>query len=368
LIVITLSARRVMLGVRWFRLSKYQMRTDREKHGLRGSVKSVLVETAQFEEQDGQITEKPWFSHTSAFNQDGWLIEQVNRNPDGSEWRAVSDYSDSGKLLATRSFDASDALGREVRYIYDDEGRLVAEQHTTQDGNVCTPIAYDYERGSGKIKIQKLDFSGEANVMVGIEGTNTSVSAGEANRIETRYDDQGEAAEVKVFNTDGALVSRVEIVRDARGSPLEETQYVGQVVPFGTCAAGSCSTEEMAALTEEQKVEFASEIARLFSPGTAMSRQTHRYDEEGRLIESKLTMMGMEASRQSFAYDEAGNKTEEASYNEDGTLGSKAIFTRDYDEHGNWTKELVSTASSWDVEFGQSLPVHVTRRTITYYK
>jgi hypothetical protein len=85
------------------------------------------------------------------------------------------------------------------------------------------------------------------------------------------------------------------------------------------------------------------------------------------LIESKLTMMGMEASRQTFAYDEAGNKSEEVSYNEDGTLGSKAIFARDYDEHGNWTKELVSTVSSWDAEFGLSTPAHVTRRTITYY-
>ena len=85
------------------------------------------------------------------------------------------------------------------------------------------------------------------------------------------------------------------------------------------------------------------------------------------MIESKLTMMGMEAGRQTFAYDEAGNKAEEVSYDEDGKLESKAIFAREYDEHGNWTKELVSTASSWDAEFGLSTPVHMTRRTITYY-
>lgn len=123
----------------------------------------------------------------------------------------------------------------------------------------------------------------------------------------------------------------------------------------------------MAAITEEQKAEFAAEIARLFSPGTAMSKHTHKYDAEGRLIESKLTMMGLEASRQTFAYDEAGNKSEEVSYNEDGTLGSKAILTREYDGHGNWTQELVSTASSWDAEFGLSTPAHVTRRILTYW-
>jgi hypothetical protein len=343
------------------------MRTEREKHGLSGSVESVLVETAQFEEQAGQITEKPWFSHTMTFNQDGWLTQQINRNPDGSEWRTVSDYSDSGKLLATRSYEPSGAIVGDVRYIYDGEERLVAEQHITPDGKVTTPTTYAYDIGGGKIKIQELDFSGNANVMVGIEGTSTFIGAGEVKRVETRYDDWGEAVEVKVLNTAGSLISRVEITRDVRGNPLEETQYVGDVVPFGPCWSGSCSTEEMKSLTEEQKAEFAVEVAQLFSPGTAMSKHTHKYDVEGRLIESKLTMMDMVASRQTFSYDEAGNKSEELSYNEDGALGSKAIITRDYDEHGNWSKELVSTVSSWDAGFGLSTPAHLTRRTITYY-
>lgn len=179
------------------------MRTDREKHGLRGSVRSVHVETAQFEEQDGRVAEKPWFSHTTTFNRDGWLTEQINRNPDGSAWRTVSDYSDSCKLLVTRTYDPSGALSGEVRYIYDDEGRLAAEEHVTQDGKVTTPTTYAYDSGGGKIKIQELDFSAEANVLIGIEGTSTSVSAGEAKRVETRYDGRGEAVEVKVFNNAG---------------------------------------------------------------------------------------------------------------------------------------------------------------------
>ena len=98
-----------------------------------------------------------------------------------------------------------------------------------------------------------------------------------------------------------------------------------------------------------------------------MSKHTHRYDTEGRLIESKLVMMGMEVSRQTFAYDEVGNKSEEVSYNANETSGTKAIFTREYDQHGKWTMELVSNASSWDTEFGLSTPAHVTRRRITYW-
>ena len=78
-------------------------------------------------------------------------------------------------------------------------------------------------------------------------------------------------------------------------------------------------------------------------------------------------MMGMEVSRQTFAYDEAGNKSEEVSYNANETSGARAIFTREYDKHGNWTMELVSSASSWDAEFGLSTPAQVTSRLITYW-
>ena len=66
------------------------MKTDREQHSLRGPVRSVGIETAQIKEQGGQFTEEPWFSHAIAFNEDGNIIVQINRNPDGSEWRTAS--------------------------------------------------------------------------------------------------------------------------------------------------------------------------------------------------------------------------------------------------------------------------------------
>jgi hypothetical protein len=341
------------------------MKTDRQREGLRGTVKSVHVETAEFEKRDGQIVEKPWLSYSTTFNLDGWIIEQVNRNPDCSEWRIINDYSDAGKLQATRAYDASSLPSSEVRYIYDDELRLVSEQHQNPDCTITTPTRYAYDQGR-KVKIEDFDSSGESKVMIDVEGTNTCISAADAKRVETHYDDQGEAVAVTVFDSDGIVVSRIEIVRDALGNPLKEIQYVGDVFPLHACASGSCSTEEVAGLTEEQKAAVAKEIAKLFSPGTPMSNHVHRYDTKGRLVESKLTMMGMEASHQTYAYDDAGNKCEEMSYNQDGTVQNKAIISREYDEHANWIKELVSTASSSDEEFGVSTPVHVTRRTITY--
>ena len=343
------------------------MKTDKEKHSLHGPVQTVRVETAQLKEQEGQIVEEPWFAHTIVFNPDGQIVEQVNRNPDGTEWRSVNDYSDSGKLLATRHYEPSGALTSELRYIYDEKGRLVAEQTLTGDGKTATPTIYAYDSDGRRIKIQEFDLAADANVLIGIEGTETSIGAGGAKRIETRYDERDEAVEVKVFNAEGGIISRIEITRDERGNPLEETQYVGDILPFGHCLTEACPPEETVEMTGEQRAEIEAEMARMFAPGTVMSKHVHRYDEEGRLVESRLTMMGMEANRRTFAYDEYGNKSEEVSYGEGGAFESKAIFTREYDERGNWTKEIVSSASSWNAEFGLSTPVHLTRRRITYY-
>ena len=341
------------------------METDREKHGLRGPVKSVLAETARFEEQVDRTIEKPWSKETMIFNPDGWLTEQLSSTAEGFAMRTVSDYSDSHKLLVTRRYETSGSLYDELRYVYDDEDRIVAEQRVTQDGTVTTPITYAYDADGLKVKIQELDYDDdeEINVMIGVEDMMSVINANNAQRIETRYDNRDKAIDVKVFDKAGSLLSRMEIKRDEWGKPLEETHYQGEAARFGF---GSSSPEEIESLSDEDKAEFEAVVAQFFAPGKVLAKRTNKYDAEGRLIESELTMMGTAVGRQTFAYDEAGNKSEEITYNADGTRG-KSILTREYDEHGNWTKELLATVSSWDAEFGLSTPSQVTRRTITYF-
>src|SRR4026207_938934 len=121
------------------------MKTDRDKHGFRERVKSVLAQTMTFEEQVDQTIEKPCFSETMIFNEGGWLTEQISSNVNGWAMRTVNDYSDSDKLLVIRRYEASGALYDEMKYLYDDEERLVAEQHVSQDGTVTTPITYVYD-------------------------------------------------------------------------------------------------------------------------------------------------------------------------------------------------------------------------------
>jgi len=137
-------------------------------------------------------------------------------------------------VLATRNNDPSGALTSELRYSYDEKGTLIAERHISQESKVTTSTTYAYDEEGRKITIQEFAFSEEENVMIGIEGTNTGVRASEANRIVTRYDERGEAIEVKVFNATGALTIRVEITRDEHGNPLEETSTSATLYPSAT--------------------------------------------------------------------------------------------------------------------------------------
>ena len=343
------------------------MKTDKEKQELKGPVKSVQVESTHFEvQEDGQTIEMPGYSPTTIFNPDGWIIEQFHQNPDGSKWRIVYDYSETGKLITTTSYNNSDVPIGEVKYIYDDKGRLTAEQYKDEDGKITTKTTYIYD-SEGKLKIQEFSFIEDAGIIVGMEGSNSGIGfSGRLSRSETRYNDRGEAIELRIFNTDGALVGRIEVKRDNRGNPVEETHYHGDIIEFSPFAPDSKAAKEMAALTEEQRAEAEKESARIFSPGSVMSKRIHKYDESGRLVETKKTMMGMETDRWTYAYDDDGNKSEQVSYYGNG-FESRTIFTMDFDANGNWTKEVVSRVSTSDAETEHTNVISLTRRTFTYY-
>lgn len=344
------------------------MKTDKEKQELKGLIKTVHIESSLYRvQEDGQTIEMPGYSPTTIFNRDGWIIEQFHQNPDGSNGRIVNDYSETGKLITTRSYHNSDAPIDELKYIYDDKGRLTAEQYKDQDGKITTLTTYIYNSEGRKTKIQEFPFIEDAGVIIGMEGANSGIFySGRISKSETRYDDRGEAIELKIFNSDGALVGRMEVTRDDRGNLVEETYYHGDFVEFSPCAPDSEAAKKMAALTEQQRMEAERESARMFSPGSVMSKRIYKYNESGMLIETKQIMMGMETERQTFAYDEYGNKSEEVNYYGNG-FESKTIFTRDFDANGNWTKETVSTISSPNAETELTNAVSVTRRTLTYY-
>jgi hypothetical protein len=328
------------------------MKTHREEQGLIGPVKSVRLEVARFEEQHGELVEKPDYGFAMAFNRDGWITESVNLHKKGPSHRSVSQYSDRGAKLSTRNYDAAGNLVREVRYgyLYDQHERLVAEQLVAPDGTVTTLATYTYDDEGLKTKVETPVYPPEVN------------SESKPKRIETRYNEREEPIEVRNYDADGIVTSRTKITRDERGNVLEESVHVGDRPLIGRlCTSDSCSVQEEA-LTEEQRAEIERASARMFPPGGLMRRYTYKYEERGRLIETTLTALRMILDHQTIKYDEAGNE-EVSSFDEKGRLGSKTVTTHEYDDRGNWIKALTSQQG----EFGPLKPERVIRRAITYY-
>lgn len=138
--------------------------------------------------------------------------------------------------------------------------------------------------------------------------------------------------------------------------------WLAQVQPYlATTETGEQARQPP---TEEEMAEVAAEMERLFAPGTQFMKQTHAYDELGRLVEKKMMMAGITAFHQSFRYNEYGDPAEETSYDQEGKVQSRAIYEREYDARGNWMTQKVlgqaDESSAWR-------PSIMYRRETSYY-
>jgi len=57
-----------------------------------------------------------------------------------------------------------------------------------------------------------------------------------------------------------------------RGDPVRR-----DTLPLRHCSTEACRRKGAVSLLEDQKAESEAEIARMFAPGTAMSRHVHTY-------------------------------------------------------------------------------------------
>lgn len=380
------------------------MKTEREKRGLRGPVKAVHTQTARFKEKDGQWQETSWHEHTTAFDARGNVTEEVYRSPDGSAFRSVYTYDAAGRPAGVAHYDRGGSLTGKLTYAYDDRGRLIEETYQDAGGTRSHRKSFAYDADGRKTAEEVFDdgyFEARADaaddasgggaadgaicaapgadIMIGVEGTDVSVSASGARALRTFYDPRGNPTEVRVLGARGRLIQKILLTYDPEGRLVGEAHYgVGELFPCGEQTRWSRLLAPAAVRLVRAYVLLRSlyaargdlkKVARSLACGPLMSETTYAYDAQGRQTERVVNFWGVTFSRTKFVYDEHGDKAEEIYEHGrgDASQTSKAVFTREYDGHGNWTRELVSSASSWDVEFGTSVPSHVTRRAITYY-
>lgn len=332
------------------------MSTDKEKRGLRGCVASVKTETTELTRKDEQFSEKPTFVETVAFDEEGQLLETTFHNsehPDYSSKQTLS-YDTTGKLIEQSFYYLNGKPGGKTLYVYDHENKLVSESTFDADGKCTGKRELVYHANGEKAEETFFDYrEREPNTSYGcgIDANpeyDHSFTADDARLIKTLYDLKGNPTELLFLNESGKLLSKVVFTTDADGRIIKDAQYAGEEFP----------------LSIPEGTEVPAEIARLFSGEFALSESELVYDSEGRKVEDRMHFGGIHSMRRVFTYDAKGKLIEDATFEGDGTLQSRARIEREYDNNDNWTKKLVS---SWDKEEGVFEPSVVYRRTITYY-
>ncbi|MGA7411964.1 MAG: hypothetical protein WBW33_15910 [Bryobacteraceae bacterium] len=198
----------------------------------------------------------------------------------------------------------------------------------------------------------------------GVEATDTCYSATGAVTLTTVYNERELPIEVVFCDVTGRRLSGVEFRYDTSGNLIEEAQ---------TTAAGALPEEIMTSLNKAQLETF-----RALCSTTIM----HRYNEQGRRVETRSRLGPVGRSIKTMTYNEHGdqigefNEHQGRDYNldEEGLISdsptqeiatrSEARFHYDYDTRGNWVMKTVRSRGRTGDDFTVST---VERRTIGYF-
>ena len=282
------------------------VKTDLQEDGLRGSVQTVRIETAQFASRAGHWMEGPRGpSLTTTYDIHGNRIERVT-----SDSKMLYTYNAQGNLSAIVTYDPNrslcqfgypcDARGRklETRLLYDSQGRKLETRSLYFDGTPDQKIVYVYDDKGHLLEEATSDPGGLIGKMV------------------YTYDGEEHLIKEDVYGPSGGV--KIELFHT-----YDE---------YGRRIATTTSDAHDAALGIEKTVET--------------------YDGQGNVLE--ITTYYTER-----AVDEEGNTIPPP---------AKFIYTYEWDTHSNWIKQFqfLCTAQKESIK-PVCEPYMVTYRTITYY-
>ncbi len=318
---------------------------------------------------DSCDTEERSDSSYVEFRADGALARRVHRNPDGSEWTSTCEYDASGRLAAIRAENGTEPAGIQL-FEYDDAGRLARMIVSSKDGARRVAESYEYHAGGAK-KTSYVDLAGlPPNTHIGwaVEGSDSSYSARGAATVTTLYNARECPTEMLFHDREGRTLSRVEFRRDAAGNLVEEAQTrMVDILPADlTASLGPAELEAMRAA-----------LGTLSEP----VRQIHRYDEQGRRVESRTDIGRLGSTVRTMAYNERGDRIVEISEDlhrefrlergrapetpvSESASRSEARLLYEYDSRGNWTKRTIEGRGGTNEGFSVS---SLERRTISYF-
>jgi YD repeat-containing protein len=336
--------------------------TDRDRHGLRGPVKTVICESFDWDEKAGAVSEKASRREELTFSPQGILIENVSQFQGGPKQRSTNIYDQDGRLREIK-FHNLDGTESSLRMKYDQQGQPIRFGAT---------VTYSSENGR-KIKTEVFEpKTPGVDRAVGFTDSPSQAtfwSTGNAAVAATFFDGTGRSAEMVLYDDEHVKIYKLVRSYDERGRVTsEECQTLSpRVFTSQQGTQGEVMPEEMAQL-----------FARILTQGPM--QVTYKYDDQDRVIEQTQTMGLFGYERTVSVYNEHGDLSKHQSYStrqdvpvdEEGDvlrpppaperLESETEFTCQYDNRGNWIRKKTATLHQSKFRWES-----VETRSITYH-
>lgn len=352
------------------------MTANRATDSLRGSVKTLKTKTVSFSESDPERYEAPVI--TASYDEAGNKIEEAHYQSNNSLFsRTVWSYDSAGKLVEQSLYGENESLDSKIVFEYDSENRLIERKFFDSNGNLQRTEFLSYTAAGLRIEEETLpEADADIGLFIGIEGTDLSIPTHSVRRLRKVYDRGGKPLQISLFDQQNSSVGKISFVYDAKNRLIEVAQHgSNDFQPCGEVTQWQRRFEPLlmslikSALFLKCVYSFGlkgelSKVIRCFTDGSLSLLTVYLRDENGRVAEEQTHFVGLPMMKKTFAYDDKGNKTEETfeHIGADSFL-EKQIFTREYDAHGNWVKEIVNSSSRMENELRRT----VTRRDISYY-
>jgi len=286
--------------------------SDRERHGLRGPVKSCTEESTRpgVTDADGKTYPEVHLEYTTEYDKDGRILITRSRNSDGSQWVTRYGYDASGRLLKTSSGAEGKAL-TETTYSYDPQGR---PQNISDGNKPDTPVTFRYDERGRKSKVEisrPADYRSDVAVAGSpFEAVDRAPNLPGGGSATTIYDKHDRPTEVQVRDASGELVNRAVRSYDAQGHVIEEKQILDNPGTMFPAEVRAKMLEQSGLSADQLRQELRAQMTKLMAGQSGPYAVSHSYDTHGRVIHT---------SRRIFDHEDKIDTT----YNEQGDTESE---------------------------------------------
>jgi len=290
-----------------------QERTDSDKDGFLGAVKSVKIISFAVVTEGDKISRGAMSGYQiRSYNKSGQQLEVNDHAADGIVRRNKKyTYDKKGLLLEGVDF-INGQLIKNEQYAYDKNGNLLEKVTYTGDGQVDSKNTYTYNKAGKKIETYAYRTS-----FGDLELTEKQILS---------YDDQGNNVKIDYMDANGNSFGSRKMLYDTKGNLIEDQNLAED---------GSVQMKQRYIynnkneLVERHTIGKNDNIARkaiLNTRGQLLSLEY--YDAEGKITRKSGNI-----------YDDYGNTTAELKYDKDGTETKYVEYAYFYDNQHNWTEQ-----------------------------